>query len=222
MLHSSEAKGKAVEDMSIAMIEEVKALQNDVISWRRHLHKHAEISFKEFETSNYIENELNKIGGIEISRPLPTGVIGIIEGAYPGKTIALRADIDALPMKEDNDLDFASVNDGAMHSCGHDGHAAMLLGVAKLFASKKEQMHGKLICIFQHAEELPPGGAVEMVEKGIMDGVDEISVCTCLPISRQEHSGSKAVCSHLQLMDFSSKLSVRAVILLCRNSVLTR
>lgn len=160
--------------MSISMQDEVKLLQDDVISWRRHLHKHAELSFQEFETSNYIENELNKIGGITILRPLPTGVIGVIEGAYPGKTIALRADIDALPMKEENDLDFSSVNDGAMHSCGHDGHAAMLLGVAKLFASKKEQIHGKLICIFQHAEELPPGGAIEMVKKGVMDGVDEI------------------------------------------------
>lgn len=160
--------------MSSAIQEEVKLLQNEVITWRRYLHKHAELSFQEFETSNYIESELNKIGGITVSRPLPTGVIGIIEGAYPGKTIALRADIDALPMKEENDLEFASVHEGAMHSCGHDGHAAMLLGVAKLYASKRKQMHGKLICIFQHAEELPPGGAVEMVEKGILDGVDAI------------------------------------------------
>ena len=160
--------------MSVAMRDEVKALMSDIVTWRRYLHKHAELSFEEFETSNYIESQLKAIGGITISRPLPTGVVAVIEGAHPGKTVALRADIDALPMQEDNDLDFASVNHGVMHSCGHDGHAAMLLGVAKLFAAKKEQMHGKLVCIFQHAEELPPGGAIELVKAGVMEGVDEI------------------------------------------------
>ena len=156
------------------MLDKVKQLQNDVIAWRRYLHMHAELSFQEFVTSDYIENELRKMDGVTILRPLPTGVIAVIEGAYPGKTVALRADIDALPMTEDNDLEFASVNEGAMHSCGHDGHAAMLLGVAKLFSEERAKMHGKLVCIFQHAEELPPGGAVEMVEKGVMDGVDVI------------------------------------------------
>lgn len=160
--------------MNHSILEEVRQLQGDVVLWRRYLHEHAELSFQEFATSNYIEQELKNIGGITISRPLPTGVIGVIEGAYPGKTIALRADIDALPMQEACDLPFVSVNDGVMHSCGHDGHAAMLLGVAKLFSQKKDQLHGRLICIFQHAEELPPGGAAELVEKGIMEGVDEI------------------------------------------------
>lgn len=160
--------------MSIAIQEKVKKLQCDVVAWRRYLHKHAELSFQEFETSDYIEKELLQMEGVSVSRPLPTGVIGVIEGAHPGKTIALRADIDALPMVEDNNLEFASVYTGAMHSCGHDGHAAMLLGVAKLFAEERAKMHGRLICIFQHAEELPPGGAVEMVEKGVMEGVDAI------------------------------------------------
>ena len=149
--------------------EKVKLLQEDVITWRRYLHKHAELSFHEYETSAYIENELKKMEGVSVSRPLPTGVIGVIEGAYPGMTIALRADIDALPMEEDNGLEFASVNKGAMHSCAHDGHAAMLLGVAKLFSEERSKIHGKLICIFQHAEELPPGGAVEMVDIQVFD-----------------------------------------------------
>jgi len=160
--------------MSTAIQEKVKHLQEDIIAWRRYLHQHAEISFQEFETSDYIEQELRKMEGVSISRPLPTGVIGVIEGAYSGKTIALRADIDALPMTEDNNLEFASINKGAMHSCAHDGHAAMLLGIAKLFAEERAKMHGKLICIFQHAEELPPGGAVEMVEKGVVNGVDAV------------------------------------------------
>lgn len=160
--------------MSFSILDEVKQIQEDIITWRRHLHMHAELSFQEFETSDYIEQVLKSIGGIEISRPLPTGVIGVIDGAYPGRTVALRADIDALPMTESNDLSFVSINKGTMHSCGHDGHAAMLLGVAKMFAQKKEKMHGKLVCIFQHAEELPPGGAVELVDAGVMNGVDEI------------------------------------------------
>lgn len=77
-------------------------------------------------------------------------------------------------MTETNDLPFVSVNKGAMHSCGHDGHAAMLLGIAKLFSEKTEQLKGTLVCIFQHAEEVPPGGAIEMVRAGVMEGVDEI------------------------------------------------
>ena len=107
-------------------------------------------------------------------RPTKTGVIGKIHGKTEGPVIALRADIDALPMTETNDLPFVSVNKGAMHSCGHDGHAAMLLGIAKLFSEKTEQLKGTLVCIFQHAEEVPPGGAIEMVRAGVMEGVDEI------------------------------------------------
>lgn len=160
--------------MSSVLKDKVKEVQNDVITWRRYLHQHAELAFQEYVTSAYIEEELKKMDGVKIERPLPTGVIGVIEGAYPGKTVALRADIDALPMTEDNDLEFASINEGVMHSCGHDGHAAMLLGVTKLFAQQRDKMHGRLICIFQHAEELPPGGAVGMVEKGVMEGVDQI------------------------------------------------
>ena len=154
--------------------QEVKELFSQVVEWRRHFHQHAELSFEEFQTSDYIEEKLKEFGGIEIKRPTKTGVVGIIEGALPGPTIALRCDIDALPMTETNDLPFVSENKGAMHSCGHDGHAAILLGTAKLFSERKAQLHGKLICIFQHAEELPPGGAIELVKAGVMEGVDEI------------------------------------------------
>ena len=154
--------------------QEVKELFSQVVEWRRHFHQHAELSFEEFQTSDYIEEKLKEFVGIEIKRPTKTGVVGIIEGALPGPTIALRCDIDALPMTETNDLPFVSENKGAMHSCGHDGHAAILLGTAKLFSERKAQLHGKLICIFQHAEELPPGGAIELVKAGVMEGVDEI------------------------------------------------
>ena len=121
--------------------------------------EHAELSFEEFQTSDYIEEKLKEFGGIEIKRPTKTGVVGIIGGALPGPTIALRCDIDALPMTETNDLPFVSENKGAMHSCGHDGHAAILLGTAKLLwrRRQKRELHGKLICIFQHAEEPSTG-----------------------------------------------------------------
>ncbi|MFQ7260055.1 MAG: M20 metallopeptidase family protein [Christensenellales bacterium] len=156
------------------LLNEVKQLHEQVIEWRRHFHQNAELSFEEYKTSDFIEEKLKSFGNIEVSRPTKTGVIGKIHGKTEGPVIALRADIDALPMTETNDLPFVSVNKGAMHSCGHDGHAAMLLGIAKLFSEKTEQLKGTLVCIFQHAEEVPPGGAIEMVRAGVMEGVDEI------------------------------------------------
>ena len=156
------------------LLNEVKQLHEQIIERRRHFHQNAELSFEEYKTSDFIEEKLKSFGNIEISRPTKTGVIGKIYGKKEGPVIALRADIDALPMTETNDLPFVSVNKGAMHSCGHDGHAAMLLGIAKLFSEKTEQLKGTLVCIFQHAEEVPPGGAIEMVRAGVMEGVDEI------------------------------------------------
>ncbi len=156
------------------LLNEVKQLHGQIIEWRRHFHQNAELSFEEYKTSDFIEEKLKSFGSIEVLRPTKTGVIGKIYGKKEGPVIALRADIDALPMTETNDLPFVSVNKGAMHSCGHDGHAAMLLGIAKLFSEKTEQLKGTLVCIFQHAEEVPPGGAIEMVRAGVMEGVDEI------------------------------------------------
>lgn len=156
------------------LLSEVKEMRSQIVEWRRHFHQNAELSFEEYKTSDFIEEKLRSFGGIEIERPTKTGVIGKIYGAGQGPTIALRADIDALPMTEENDLPFVSVNREAMHSCGHDGHAAILLGIAKMFSSKKDKLKGNIICIFQHAEELPPGGAIEMVKAGVMEGVDEI------------------------------------------------
>lgn len=157
-----------------SLLNEVKELHPQIIEWRRHFHQNAELSFEEYKTSDFIEEKLKSFGNIEILRPTKTGVIGKIHGKGKGPVIALRADIDALPMTETNDLPFVSVNKEAMHSCGHDGHAAMLLGIARIFSRKTEELNGTLVCIFQHAEELPPGGAIEMVRAGVMEGVDEI------------------------------------------------
>lgn len=147
----------------------------EVVTWRRTMHKHPEISFQEHWTSGYIKSELEKMGDIEISQPTETSVLGIIKGAKPGRKVGLRADIDALQIQEErDDIDFASTNDGAMHACGHDGHAAILLGAAKVLVQNRDELNGEVYLIFQHAEEEPPGGAQEMVATGLFDDLDFI------------------------------------------------
>ncbi|MDC7126068.1 MAG: amidohydrolase [Spirochaetales bacterium] len=153
------------------MIEKVK---EDVIAWRRHFHANPELSFKEYETSKFIYEQLESFGGFELSRPTETSVMARLIGKEGGKTIALRADIDALAMPEENDVEYASKNPGVMHSCGHDCHAAVLLGVAKVFSTMKNEINGEIRFFFQHAEEVPPGGASQMVAAGVMEGVDNI------------------------------------------------
>lgn len=147
-------------------------LKEEVISWRRHLHQNPELSFHEEKTAQFIYDTLQSFGNLEISRPTKTSVMARLIGPVPGKTLAIRADMDALPIQEENTFDFASQNPGVMHACGHDGHTAMLLGTAKILSGLKDQIKGEVRFLFQHAEELFPGGAEEMVEAGVMDGVD--------------------------------------------------
>ncbi|MCL4341807.1 MAG: amidohydrolase, partial [Candidatus Thermoplasmatota archaeon] len=147
-------------------------LSSYVISLRREFHKNAELSFREFTTSKMISDELNNLG----IKPIPiagTGIYADIEGKSPGRTVALRADIDALPLSEISGDEFSSRNPGAMHACGHDGHIAMLLGVARKFASDRS-FPGRIRLLFQPAEEAPPGGAIKMIEEGAMNGVDYV------------------------------------------------
>ncbi|MFC3418977.1 M20 family metallopeptidase [Salinicoccus hispanicus] len=155
--------------------QQIENVMEEVVSWRRTMHRHPEISFEEHWTSSYIEGELEKIGKIEISRPTETSVLGIIKGANPGRKVGLRADIDALQIQEErDDIDFISENENAMHACGHDGHAAILLGAAKVLVGNIDSLHGEVYLIFQHAEEVPPGGAAEMVATGLFDDLDFI------------------------------------------------
>jgi amidohydrolase len=149
-----------------------EAFKAQVIEWRRHLHRNPELSFQEFKTAEFVEETLRGFGGLEISRPTPTSVLARLIGPRPGKVLAIRADMDALPIQEENELEFASAVPGVMHACGHDGHTAMVLGVAKLLTSRREQLGGEIRFLFQHAEEMPPGGAQEMVDAGVMEGVD--------------------------------------------------
>lgn len=144
-----------------------------VIEQRRYLHQHPEVSYEEKETRQYIENQLHALG-IETYSLTGKDVIGVIKGKYAGKTIGIRADMDALPIHEETNLPFASKNQGVMHACGHDGHMAILLGVANYLRNKKDDIHGTILLIFQHAEEEIPGGATELISANLLKNVDAI------------------------------------------------
>ena len=153
------------------MLAEVK---DDVLRWRRHIHAHPELSFQENNTADYIADALAGFGGLTLTRLTPNSVIADLQGAHAGPCYALRADIDALPIQEENDEAFCSTVPGVMHACGHDAHAAMLLGAAKVLSQCQSLLHGSVRFIFQHAEEVPPGGAQELVDLGVLDGVEKI------------------------------------------------
>lgn len=137
---------------------------SDVLSIRRELHKNPELSFKEYATSAYIKASLDKLGIPWVSIA-DTGVLATIEGnAKSGKVIALRADIDALPIQEETGLEFQSINPGVMHACGHDIHTASLLGTARILEQLKNQVNGVVKLIFQPAEEILPGGATKVLQ----------------------------------------------------------
>ncbi|MEK8127909.1 amidohydrolase [Paenibacillus filicis] len=157
-----------------SIIQWTEAITEQTIAWRRELHAKPELSFQEFKTAQYVEDLLRGFGQLEISRPTPTSVVARLIGKFPGKVLALRADMDALPIQEANDTPYKSQVDGIMHACGHDGHTATLLTVAKQLVPHRDRIHGEVRFIFQHAEELPPGGARELVAAGVLDGVDWI------------------------------------------------
>ncbi len=145
--------------------------KEDIIALRRHFHAHPEVSFKEYETSKKIQAELEALG-IPYRVVGDTGVVGTIEGANPGKTILLRSDIDALEITEKNDVPYKSTVDGVMHACGHDAHAAILLGAARILKEMQAEIKGKVLLCFQPAEEVA-GGAKQMIEEGkVLEGTD--------------------------------------------------
>lgn len=148
------------------VMKEVKSIEKDIIKWRRQLHEIPEYDFKLYKTSEFVKNKLQEMN-IEYKTLAETGIVAILKGGGPGKTIALRADMDALPIKEETELPFASDN-GFMHACGHDAHTAMLLGVAKIFSKNKNVLNGNVKLIFQPAEETT-GGAKVMIDEGCMD-----------------------------------------------------
>ena len=148
--------------------------KDTIIAYRRHLHEHPEVSFKEYETAEFIRSKLREMKNCEIVELTETSTVAVFNEGQ-GKKIGLRADIDALPVTEQRDeFEFISQNEGVMHACGHDGHTAVLLGAAHYFNDYIETIPNEVHCIFQHAEELIPGGAREMVATGYFDDFDFI------------------------------------------------
>ena len=153
-----------------------KTYFDEFIQIRRHLHAHPELSYKEFETSKFVQQKLKEFG-IKHTVIATTGVVGIIEGKNPSKKIiALRADMDALPITEKNDVEYRSKNEGVMHACGHDVHTTCLLGAAKILNELKKDWEGTIKLIFQPGEEKNPGGASLMIKEGVLENPQPDSI----------------------------------------------
>lgn len=151
-----------------AIKAEADALRDELIARRRDLHQHPELAFEEFRTSGIVARELTALG-LEVRAGVGrTGVVGLLEGATDGPTVLVRADMDALPILEENRTDYTSADAGKMHACGHDAHTTIALGVAKILAGQRDQMAGRVKFVFQPAEEIA-GGARAMVADGVLD-----------------------------------------------------
>jgi amidohydrolase len=156
------------------LFQTLKQKEPRMIEIRRYLHENPELSFKEYQTAKYIADFYNGkdcsvrtgVGG--------NGVVVTIDSGKPGRTAALRADFDALPIQEDTGLPFSSKVPGVMHACGHDAHTAYMLILAETLIELKDEWSGKIVILHQHAEELPPGGAKSMIADGCLDGVDNV------------------------------------------------
>lgn len=152
----------------------VEQILPQVIAWRRQLHMHPEIANEEVQTSQLVAQVLEE-AGIQVTRyPDSTAVVGTLVGGRPGRTIALRADMDALPVQEETGLEFCSQVPGKMHACGHDMHVSILLGVASVLAARRDEVPGTVKFIFQPAEEGGQSGALPLVEAGVMEGVEKV------------------------------------------------
>jgi len=156
--------------LSSEYFEEIRAI-------RRHLHQHPELSCEEFKTSEFICKKLDEYGITYVKGVAETGIVGIINGIYPeSKNIALRADMDALPIREENAVEYKSLVPAKMHACGHDVHMASLLGTARILNRVRERFEGSVKLIFQPSEETYPGGAIRMIREGVLKNPEPVSV----------------------------------------------
>jgi amidohydrolase len=166
-----ERKGENVMNNRLNGLDE---LLTDMIHWRRYLHENPELSFQEQHTSAFIAECLHSFGVEMIQGSAGYAVFGRIMGTLSGPTVALRADMDALPIQDEKLCAYSSKVPGVMHACGHDAHTAILLGLAKWFSTRRELISGQILFIFQHAEEVCPGGAIALIESGVLQEVDVI------------------------------------------------
>jgi len=174
------------------LLADVDEILPGVIADRRHFHEHPELGFQEVETAKLVAERLASLGVEDIRTGInKTGVTGLIHGTgtgpNAGKTILLRADMDALPIHEETDVEYASKTDGVMHACGHDAHTAILLGAARILTQRKDEFAGTVKLLFQPAEEMPPGGAIGMIEEGVLenphvDAVFGLHMANALPV----------------------------------------
>jgi amidohydrolase len=159
--------------MTGMLADQVAEMAGDLVAWRRDFHRHPEVAFEERRTAGVVRAFLERVG-IEVRPCGEPGLRGVLKGGRPGPTVALRADMDALPLAEENDHGFASEVPGAMHACGHDGHMAILMGAARWLAARRDELEGSVVFLFQPSEERPPGGAMGMVRDGALEGVDRV------------------------------------------------
>src|SRR5699024_9650634 len=152
--------------------QDVDELMPGLVADRRHLHENPELGFQEYKTAEFVKQRLESLGVEDIRTGInSTGVTGLIRGTAsgPGRNVLVRADMDALPIHEQNEVEYKSQNDGVMHACGHDAHTSMLLGLTRLLMERRARFSGTVKVLFQPAEELPPGGAKGMIEAGVPD-----------------------------------------------------
>ena len=159
--------------MTEELKNQVKDLTEQIIAWRRDFHRHPETAFEEHRTSSVLRKFMEDLD-IPVQLMAKTGLRGVLQGRSGGKAVALRADIDALPLKEEGDKEYISQNPSATHACGHDGHMAILMGVIQLLSSMRGSLKGNVVFLFQPSEERIPGGAKQMIDEGALEGVDAI------------------------------------------------
>jgi amidohydrolase len=150
---------------------DIRSLEPQLVQWRRYLHQRPELGFKEWETAAFIAQQLEKLGIDHQTGVAQTGIVAMVDSGKPGPVLGIRADMDALPIQEENEISYRSLHDGRMHACGHDGHATIALGIAAYLAQNPHTFRGKVKIIFQPAEE-SPGGAKPMIEAGVLKNPD--------------------------------------------------
>lgn len=176
--NNAELEFRATKNMLKDKIKNLaQAYHADVIEMRRYLHENPELSYEEVETGKFVADKLKEFGIPFVHGVADNGVVGLIEGRNPHKkVVALRADMDALPIKEANDVPYKSKKEGIMHACGHDAHTSSLLGAAKILNGIKDDFEGTIKLIFQPAEEKTPGGASIMIKEGVLENPKPLSI----------------------------------------------